>query len=121
MCMEGDIKMKMKRIAIGLLMAGVAMAMVVLSTGCASTRIKRLSGAEFANQVKHIDQISSFHWTTYVGRSDQRAYLEHRRPSLLYNIVGKRTVTTVYWAEISELPPGMSEQLKKGPLPDQPE
>lgn len=44
--------------------------------GCASTRIKRLSGAEFVTQANQIGQMNSFSWTCYVGSSPERAYAE---------------------------------------------
>ena len=90
----------------------VAVAIGLCLSGCASTRIKQLSSEEFVNQAEQMKQISSFHWTTYIGSSTQRAYLEFGRPSLMYNIIGKGTRTTVYWTDLSELPQDIAEQLK---------
>jgi len=110
----------MKQIATHSLVALVGVAIGLFLSGCASTRITRLSGAEFVNQAKQIEQVSSFHWTTYVGSSTQRAYLEYGRPSLMYNIIGKETRTTVYWTELSELPKDIADQLRTGTPPWKP-
>ena len=102
------------------LVALVGVAASLFISGCASTRVKQLSGAEFVTRAQQMEQVSSFHWTTYIGRSTQRAYLEFGRPSLLYNIIGKETRTTVYWAELSELPEDIAGQLKAGNAPWKP-
>ena len=110
----------MKRIATHSLVALIGVAVGLLLSGCASTRIKRLSGADFLNQAEQMKQITSFHWTSYIGSSAQRAYLEFGRPSYLYNIIGKGTRTTVYWTELSELPEDIAGQLKAGNPPWKP-
>ena len=107
----------MNRIATYSLAAVAGVTLGIMLTGCASTRIKQLSGAEFMNRAEQMKEISSFHWTTYIGSSQQRAYLEFGRPSLLYNIIGKQTRTTVYWTELSELPEDIVDQLKAGNPP----
>ncbi|MDB4407501.1 hypothetical protein N9019_01930 [Akkermansiaceae bacterium] len=89
----------------------------IILTGCTSTRIEQISGADFVVQAKRMEQISSFHSTIYIGSSKQRAYLEFGRPTLLYNIIGKRTRTTVYWTELSELPEDIADQVKAGNPP----
>lgn len=114
--------MKMKRMTThaAAVLLGLAAGLILFLSGCASTRIKRLSGAEFIYQAEQMKQISSFHWTTYIGSSTQRAYLEFGRPSFLYNIIGKGTRTTVYWTELSELPQDIAGQLKAGNPPWKP-
>jgi len=110
----------MNRIATYSLAAVAGVTLGIMLTGCASTRIKQLSGAEFMNRAEQMKEISSFHWTTYIGSSQQRAYLEFGRPALMYNIIGKETRTTVYWTELSELPEDISEQLRAGTPPWKP-
>ena len=112
--------MKLKRITTHSLAVIAGMTISILLSGCASTRIKQLSGADFVVQAQRMEHISSFHWTTYIGSSKQRAYLEFGRPSLLYNIIGKQTRTTVYWTELSELPEDTAGQLKAGKSPWKP-
>lgn len=82
-------------------------------SGCASTRIERLSGPEFMSQADQISQLSSFHWTSYIGSSAGRAYLEFGRPAVLGN--GSRT--TVFWAPLSELPRDIAAKIKAGAPP----
>ena len=103
----------MKRIA----PLSLAVIIGIILTGCTSTRIEQISCADFVVQAKRMEQISSFHSTIYIGSSKQRAYLEFGRPSLLYNIIGKRTRTTVYWTELSELPEDIADQVKAGNPP----
>ena len=110
----------MKRIATHSLAVLTGVIIGLILTGCASTQIKQLSGANFVVQAQRMEQISSFHWITYIGSSKQRAYLEFGRPSLLYNIIGKQTRTTVYWTELSELPEDIAGQLKAGNPPWKP-
>ena len=107
----------MKRIAPLSLAVVFGVIIGIILTGCTSTRIEQISGADFVVQAKRMEQISSFHSTIYIGSSNQRAYLEFRRPSLLYNIIGKRTRTTVYWTELSELPEDIADQVKAGNPP----
>jgi hypothetical protein len=103
----------MKRIATHALVALIGVAVGLLLSGCTSTRIKRLSGADFINQAEQMKQVTSFHWTTYIGSSTQRAYLEFGHPAF----IGKGTRTTVYWTELSELPEDIAGQLKAGNPP----
>lgn len=93
------------------LFAGVTIALML--TGCASTRIKQLSGTEFVDQADQIEQINSFHWTTYIGKTQQRAYLEYGHPAFL----GSGTRTTIYWVPLSDLPEDLVQQLKAGNPP----
>ena len=106
----------MKRIATHSLVLFVGIGIGILVTGCASTRIKRLSGTEFVTQAQQMDDVSSFIWTTYIGKSSQRAYLEYGHPAFL----GSGARTTVFWVPLSELPNDISEQLKAGNPPWKP-
>ena len=97
-----------------MLLAGIGIGFFMF--GCASTTIKRLSGQEFLNQAGQIEQLNSFHWTTYVGTSPERAYLEFGYPTPF----GKGSRTTVYWTPLSELPADIAAQLKSGNPPWKP-
>ena len=109
-------EVKMNRPNTHMLALLVAVGVGVILSGCASTRIKRLSGTEFLNQAIEIDQLNSFHWTTYVGMSNKRAYLEFGYPAL----VGRGTRTTLFWTQLSELPDDVVEKLKSGNSPWKP-
>ncbi len=104
----------MKRIKAHLLAAVICTASFILLSGCSSTRIKRLSGTEFIAQAQGIGMIHTMQSKTYIGCSHKRAYLEFGQLSLLYNVIGQPTHTTVYWTELSELPDDIVAQLKAG-------
>jgi hypothetical protein len=82
-------------------------------SGCAGTNIKRLTGAEFLNQAKQIELPNSFYWTTYIGISKQRAYLEYGYPAF----IGEGMRTTILWTPLAELPKQIVNQLKTGTSP----
>ena len=96
------------RVALCALFAGIAVAM----SGCGSTRIRRLSGPEFVQQVERGKVISSFSWTTYIGSTGNRAYLEHGEAPFAWR--GSRT--TVYWTPLAELPSDVVDSLEKGEM-----
>lgn len=96
------------------LLVGIGIGIVL--SGCASTTIKRLSGQDFIKQAGQIEQLNSFHWTSYVGNSPGRAYLEFGYPTPF----GKGSRTTVYWAPLSELPTEIAQQLNDGNPPWKP-
>ena len=87
---------------------GVLVLIMAIITGCAGTRIQKLSGPEFLEEAKHTDEMNSFFWTSYIGNSYQRAYLEYGHAAL----IGKGAIVTVYWTPISELPSNIVEQIK---------
>jgi len=103
----------MKRIVTHTFILVLGVGIGLLVSECTSTRIKRLTGTEFVNQAEQMKEISSFHWTTYVGSSSQRAYLEYGHPAF----IGKGVHTTVYWVPLAELPKDISDQIKTGHLP----
>jgi len=94
-----------------LLLAG-AMVGAILS-GCAGTRIKRISGADFLAHAEYIEALHSFDWMTYIGHSKQRAYLEYGHPAFL----GSGTRTTLFWTPLSDLPEDTAHDLKAGNPP----
>jgi hypothetical protein len=87
-----------------------------LLSGCASTTIKRLSGPEFVRQANQIGQLNSAHWTSYIGSSPGRAYLEFGYPAPF----GKGSRTKVCWTLLSDLPPDLASKLKAGDPPRKP-
>lgn len=91
-------------------MAGTS---AILLTGCASTKIKRVSGDEFIKYAEACESAGSFVCNAYVGASDQNAYVESGHPAF----IGKGNQTTVYWVPLSELPKGLATQLKNGTPP----
>lgn len=103
----------MKRILISGVVTLTVGAVILVLTGCASTRIKQLSGDEFQKQAQQCNLLESFQWTSYVGTSHQNAYLEYGYPA----IIGKGMRTTVFWTPLSELPGNLVAQMKAGTPP----
>ena len=104
---------KMKRILIiGSVILAVGVGAISL-TGCACTRIKQLSGDEFRKEAQRTDQMNSFRYTSFIGNTHQRAYLESGYPAF----IGKGMRTTVYWTPLSELPTNLVAQMKAGTPP----
>ena len=101
--------MKMRR-TIAILTLFVA---AFYQTGCASTKARRLSGTQFVEQARRCNEISSFNWTTYVGNTHQRAYLEYGHPAFF----GSGLKVTIYWTSLSELPDHLANQMKAGISP----
>jgi len=85
----------------------------LLLTGCTGTRIKRLSGPAFLKQAEQTEQVGSFVWTSYIGSTQQKAYLEYGHPAF----IGGGMQTTVYWTPLSELPTNIVAQIKTGTRP----
>ena len=103
----------MKRTAIYMLAVAIGLGVWIIISGCASPRIKRLSSSRFLERAAQIEQLHSAHWTTYVGVSGQRAYLEFGHPA----IAGSGTRTSVFWTPLSELPEDLVEKLQAGDPP----
>ena len=82
-------------------------------TGCASTRIKHVSGAEFLKYAENTALPQSFVWDDYVGSSHGRAYLEYGHPAF----IGSGDQVTVFWTELSELPSNIVTQINTGVRP----
>ena len=85
----------------------------LILTGCAGTRITQLSGPEFLKKAEQTQQIGSFAWTSYIGSTYHRAYLEYGHPAFL----GSGMQTTVYWTPVSELPSNIVVQIQAGIRP----
>lgn len=103
----------MKRIATHSLATVVGIAIGILLSGCASTRIKHVNAQEFVERAKVIEQMNSAMWMTYVGSSHSRAYLEFQD---MLTLSGK-PATVVYWTELDGLPKQLADQLKMGTSP----
>ena len=90
--------------------AGIVLAVAAgsLVSGCASTSIERLSGPAFVRQANEVQQLNSGYWTSYVGCSSSRAYLEYAHPAY----IGSGTRTTVYWTELLDLPDDFVAKLE---------
>ena len=108
--------LNMKRIITCTLTLFVVISLGFLLLACPMTRIKQVSGTEFLSQAKEMEVVSSFNWTTYIGCSQQRAYLESGHPPL----IGKGSRTTVFWTPLSELPDDIAKQLQAGTPPWKP-
>jgi hypothetical protein len=98
----------MKKILISLALILTTGGSLALLAGCASTKIKCLTGDEFVKHAEACEYAGSFSWNTYIGVSSQNVYLESGHPAF----IGKGIQTTVYWTPLSELPEELSKQLK---------
>lgn len=102
----------MRNILTSAAVAVVAVSMA-LTFGCASTRTKKLSGSEFLKQAGQTDVLGSFAWISYIGSTQERAYLEDGHPAF----IGGGFQVTVYWTPLSELPSNIVARLKAGERP----
>lgn len=96
---------------IGLILSVAAVG--VLAVGCASTRVKRLSGSEFLTHARQTDLLGSYAWTSYIGSTHDRAYLEYGHPAF----IGSGMQVTVFWTSLSELPSNIVAQINAGTRP----
>jgi len=103
----------MKRLLTFVAISGIAAISAVALNGCASTRIKHVSGAEFLKYAENTALPQSFVWDNYIGSTDQRAYLEYGHPAF----IGKGKQMTVFWTELSELPSNIVAQIRSGERP----
>lgn len=89
------------------------LASIIFLPGCRGTRIKHVSTKEFLELARQIERMNRATWTTYVGSSQTRAYLEYGDvlPS------GGRSRTIVYWTELAKLPEDVAKELKAGKSP----
>lgn len=88
-------------------------ALATLMIGCASTRVKEVSGSEFLKHAQQTDLMGSFAWTSYIGSTHDRAYLEYGHPAF----IGNGMHVTVFWTPLSELPANVVTQIKNGVRP----
>jgi hypothetical protein len=100
-------KMKTIEMLVGLA-AGLSLVL-----GCASTRSKEVSADEFIKHAQQTDLLGSFAWTSYIGSTHDRAYLEYGHPAF----IGSGMQVTVFWTPLSELPGNVVAQIKKGMHP----
>ncbi|NLB54898.1 MAG: hypothetical protein GX811_03890 [Lentisphaerae bacterium] len=91
-----------------------ALAFALFAGGCAFTRIQKLSGAEFIEHARQMNVLSSFSWTSYIGSTAERVYLEYAYPAS----TGKGTRTTVYWTNLTELPEEIANKIRATPAHD---
>jgi hypothetical protein len=91
----------------------VLTAALTLTLGCASTRVKRLSGSEFLKRAQQTDVLGSFAWTSYIGSTHERAYLEYEHPAF----IGSGLQVTVLWTPVPELTSNIVAQINSGSRP----
>jgi hypothetical protein len=90
-----------------------ALISMIFLPGCGGMRIEHVSAPEFLEHAKQIEQMSSATWTTYIGSSQTRAYLECG--DVLAS--GGQSRTIVYWTELEKLPEEVAKELKAGKSP----
>ena len=103
----------MKRLLAFVVIIGIAAICAVALFGCASTRIKHVSGAEFLKYAEDTALLQSFVWDNYIGSTDHRVYLEYGHPAF----IGGGKQMTVIWTELSELPDNIAAQIRLGERP----
>lgn len=99
-----------------LIIAGIVVALgtvMGLALGCANTRIKKVSGEEFLKHAEQTDELNSYVWTSYIGSSHDRVYLEYGHPAL----IGKGAQVTVLWTPLAELPSNVIIKIKNNIRP----
>ena len=106
----------MKRTAVIAVILLVGICTGVVLSGCSSIRMERVSGSDFMSRAERIDTISSAGWTTYLGCSHERAYIEFEHPAF----IGTGTTVIVYWTPLSELPEDVARKLEAGEPPWKP-
>ena len=88
-------------------------AVATLVLGCASTRIKEVSGGEFLKQAQIANLLGSFAQTSYIGSTYDRVYLEYGHPAF----IGRGMQVTVIWTPLAELPSNVVAKIKSGVRP----
>jgi hypothetical protein len=99
-----------------ILTIGTTLGLVITTSlllGCASTRVKKLSGQHFLQKAAQTDILGSYVWTSYIGNTHDKAYLEYGHPAL----IGSGMKVTVYWTPLSELPSNIVARIKNGAQP----
>ncbi|NQU76844.1 MAG: hypothetical protein HQ546_11085 [Planctomycetes bacterium] len=102
--------MKKSMILAALPLAGLAAGCAVLALGCASVR--QLDAPQFLEQAEQIKEIHSAKSTGLIGVCGGRVYLERWHAPFLFE-----SGITVYWTRLSDLPEGLSSDLKAGKNP----
>lgn len=90
--------------------------LLVILLGCSGTSIKHVSAEDFLKKAKQIEQMNSATWTTYIGSTENRAYLEYADVIA----IGQKKRTIVYWTEIDNLPKDIADKLRRGISPWKP-
>ena len=80
-----------------------------LFISCSSTSISHLSTEEFITHVNDMDRMNSAYWTSYIGETDNRIYLEYGTMISSFS----KTRTIVYWTEKDKIPKQIIEKLKR--------
>ena len=102
----------MKKMLTSTAMTGLAI-LIVTVLGCASTKVQHVSGANFLKHAEGTAQYGSFAWTSYIGSTHDRAYLEFGHPAF----IGSGNQVTVFWTLLSELPSNIVGQINAGARP----
>ncbi len=78
----------------------------------ACSRIEHLSSQAFLKQAKQIENMNSATQTVYLGRSQERVYLETWSA---YRFLKPKRI--VYWTFLSDLPDEIAAKIRKGKNP----
>lgn len=110
----------MKRAATGAGLVLIGIAVGIVLAGCASTRIKHVSGVECVERAEYVEMPASLGKTAYIGVSDDRVYIEKQYFAAWISFLTLKPLTTVVWTHLQDLPPELAVRLKAGDPPWKP-
>lgn len=101
-------KRNLTLIATAILAASLSAALL---SGCASTKIKHISPAEFMARAQTIDSSASSE--RFVGTGTNRIYYEYTNYITLAGFLklSDKPTTTLYWTELDQIPASFIQQL----------
>ena len=88
---------------------------VLFVAGCSS--LKHLEADVFLARAEQISETQSAKWTTYIGASGQRVYLEQGDLASSGAVLGFGPKVMVYWTELDGLPQEVVLAIRSGQNP----
>lgn len=110
----------MKQVTTGAVLVLIGIAIGIALAGCASTRIKHVTGAAFVERAEYVELPASLGKTAYIGVSDDRVYIEEQYFAAWISQFTRKPMTTVVWTHLQDLPPELAQRLKVGDPPWKP-
>jgi hypothetical protein len=102
----------MRHVRLSIFLSAIPLAVCLILAGCGGTHIKHLNAKEFIARGAP-ERRGSADWTTYIGSTSSRVYLEYGTVVTLFSHL--RTV--VYWTELKNLPPDIAKRIRSGQNP----
>jgi hypothetical protein len=88
----------------------IAVLLFPIAVSCSGPRLKHATSDEFASLLREAQQVNSVSWVSYIGASQERAYLEYGTTIAM----SSKSRTTVYWTELEGLPPELAARIESG-------